>query len=368
MLDITIDPTKRQSPHVFDKEKLHLAFRGPFQNILNERVLFTIMFREMPNIIEEQTIDCDRAIEWFKKNHGSEIRDYFYFARAYGNHDSAMPDNVVFLLHEDMVVYFEIRTKCYQILFKNTSFHTVNNIHNQLNKYRVTNSTTMSNISLLVSGDKGISTKSMEFKRYQISLETNYNDDFLSIHSVIQSRLSKDHDKGLVLLHGKPGTGKTSYVRYLISQLKKEVIFLTTELAKAITQPGLISILIDNPNSVLVIEDAENLLLARGSEQASPVSALLNIADGLLADCLNIQVICSFNTDISRIDSALLRKGRLIAKYEFKELTTQKAQKLFETLGSDFVATSPMTLADIYNQTQLDFTQSQAPRKIGFSY
>ena len=58
------------------------------------------------------------------------------------------------------------------------------------------------------------------------------------------------------------------------------------------------------------------------------VSALLNITDGLLSDWLNIQLICSFNSDISKIDSALMRKGRLIAKYEFKELEVEKANAL----------------------------------------
>lgn len=60
----------------------------------------------------------------------------------------------------------------------------------------------------------------------------------------------------------------------------------------------------------------------------SPVSTLLNLADGLLSDCLNIQIVCSFNTDLSMVDKALMRKGRLIAKYEFKELEVEKAQNL----------------------------------------
>ena len=163
-------------------------------------------------------------------------------------------------------------------------------------------------------------TKSLEILKPRLSIEDNYNDDFAEIHQTIIKRLSKKNDKGLVLLHGKPGTGKTSYIRYLISSLKKNVIFLPPNMAGAITNPDLISILIDNPNSIFVIEDAENIVIDRSRNGRSPVSALLNISDGLLSDCLNIQIICSFNTDISRIDSALMRKGRLIAKYEFKEL------------------------------------------------
>ena len=43
------------------------------------------------------------------------------------------------------------------------------------------------------------------------------------------------------------------------------------------------------------------------------MSDLLNISDGLLADFLHVQVICTFNHPLSMVDSALLRKGRLIA-------------------------------------------------------
>ena len=91
------------------------------------------------------------------------------------------------------------------------------------------------------------------------------------------------------------------------------------------------------------IEDAENIVVDREKDGNSPVSALLNISDGLLADSLNVQIICSFNTDISKIDGALMRKGRLIAKYEFKELEIEKAQKLSNKLGFKTQLTETMS-------------------------
>ena len=116
---------------------------------------------------------------------------------------------------------------------------------------------------------------------------------------------------------------------------------------------------------MLVIEDAENVIMERAGGSNGAISNLLNLCDGLLSDCLNIQVVCSFNTDISKIDKALMRKGRLIAKYEFQKLTIDKAQRLSDSLGFTNLITQRMSVSEIYNQGQKEFTCS--PRaSIGF--
>jgi hypothetical protein len=137
-------------------------------------------------------------------------------------------------------------------------------------------------------------------------------------------------------------------------------------MANSMTNPDLMALLIDHPNSIFVIEDAENIIIDREKNGNSPVSAILNISDGLLADCLNIQIICSFNTDLSKVDTALLRKGRLIAKYEFKELEIKKAQMLSSKLGFASSITEPMTLTAIYNQDEKNFVPQKKKNPIGF--
>lgn len=202
-------------------------------------------------------------------------------------------------------------------------------------------------------------------KNNAIDLQKNYNDDFVSAHKIIVERLNTKEDKGLVLLHGIAGTGKTSYIRYLTSVINKRLIYISPDLASQISAPDFLSFISKHPNSVIVIEDAENIIEQRQQGSNSAVSNLLNLSDGLLADCLKIQIICSFNTDISKVDKALLRKGRLIAKYEFGALEIGKAALLSKSLGYNTTVDKKMTLAEIFNQNEMEFNAPEKP--IGFS-
>ncbi|MBL7744987.1 MAG: AAA family ATPase, partial [Chitinophagaceae bacterium] len=129
--------------------------------------------------------------------------------------------------------------------------------------------------------------------------------------------------------------------------------------------PDFIELLIDNPDTVLIIEDAENIIMDRRHNSGSAVSNLLNISDGLLADFLNVQLICTFNSSLTMVDSALMRKGRLIARYEFGKLSIEKGQKLSDHFGFDTLVTRPMTIAEIVNQNEKEQQVSKV-EVIGF--
>jgi hypothetical protein len=333
---------------------------------ISEYKLFMAHFNRIPNCIMEENIDCKKANNWLLEKYGEDIKDLYYNKRCLNGGKNAEYDDIFYFLYDDLIVNFDINCSLIRFLYKTTDFSKVNVIIESMKKIKIRKVKHKPEISLVFNSEKGLDTKDMGIIKPKFKIEDNYNDDFVEIHKTIIKRFSRKNDKGLVLLHGKPGTGKTSYIRYLIAHIKKRVIFLPPNLASAITNPNLITILMDNPNSVFVIEDAENIVVDREKDGNSPVSALLNISDGLLSDCLNIQIICSFNTDISKIDNALMRKGRLIAKYEFKELETDKAQRLANKLGHNAIIDSPMTLTDIYNLNDNDFQQSRKANPIGF--
>lgn len=345
-----------------------LVFGEIRRSYLNEFRLFMSNFNAVPNIIEEGNINCKKAAEWLLENYGKEIKDIHYSKIQFRIRKNQAPkyDDLFFFLNDDLLIAFDTNQLEVRFLFRKTNIHFIETIRKSLIKFRYRQRKLKPEIHLIIKGSYGLDLEEFEIQKPLLNVEDNYNDDFSEIHQMIHKRLSQKKDKGLVLLHGKPGTGKTSYIRYLITSLRKKVIFLPPNMASAITNPDLMKLLINNPDSIFVIEDAENIIIDREENGYSPVSTLLNISDGLLSDCLNIQIVCSFNTDLSKVDAALLRKGRLIAQYEFKELETEKAQKLSDKLGFRTIITSPMTLTDIYNQHEKVFENKKNRVSIGF--
>lgn len=69
----------------------------------------------------------------------------------------------------------------------------------------------------------------------------------------------------------------------------------------------------------------------------------------LLGVGLNIQIMATFNTSLKNLDPALMRKGRLKLRYEFKKLKEERSVSLSNKLKLNCSVNQPMTLAEIYN-------------------
>jgi hypothetical protein len=225
-----------------------------------------------------------------------------------------------------------------------------------------------SNINLVRSEMGHMDTEQYDLYVPDMNLELNYGSAFLKVHEIIENRLNKNNDKGIILLHGDPGTGKTSYIKYLTGLVKeKDILFIPPSMAEMLSEPTIIPFLMEHRNSILIIEDAERVISDR-EINGSPagVSNILNLTDGILGDCLNIQIVATFNMRREKIDKALLRKGRLIVEHKFEKLNINDTNKLLKHLEKDFISNEEMCLADIYNIDVELIKTNKKTSKIGF--
>lgn len=204
--------------------------------------------------------------------------------------------------------------------------------------------------------------KLFPIKDVNVSIEDNYNDDipYDTIEKYVQSK-----ESSLLLLYGIPGTGKTHIIRKLIKDNPDiDFYWLDSSMFSQINTTAFMDFLFECKNAVFILEDCESVLKDRETNYNTLITPILNISDGMLGDVLNIKFICTFNTDLDNVDSALLRKGRLKLKYEFKNLEKDKVQKLFDKLKINKVATKDMPLCDIFNQEN---NGVQEKKSIGFN-
>lgn len=237
-----------------------------------------------------------------------------------------------------------------------------------------------------------------EVKDFDFKLQ--YNDDFPVANATIKDFIEEDGKSGLLILWGEKGTGKTTYIRHLISSYpNKKFVFIPSNLITMLGDPSFGNFLLSLQNSIIILEDCEAVIRSRKSNaSASAVSLLLNMGDGLMSDDLGIKFICTFNEEVTNIDEALMRKGRLACMYEFKKLKSNKVKELMPVVVNKKIADyqekidaagddadkvarlnekieklnevlsyenfKDMTLADIYNVEDASFIKET--KKIGF--
>lgn len=233
-------------------------------------------------------------------------------------------------------------------------------------------------VSFIVETPTGYDTKNIKISdviKTEENLYLHTNDDFKTIHKKSIEFLNSD-ESGLIIYRGIPGSGKTSYIKYLTTILPdKQFLFVSADIMGDLGHPNFISFLTDNKNSVIILEDCEQLLVSRDNSLDSPyinegLINLLNMTDGILGSAFNFKFICTFNSkNISKLDNALLRKGRCKVNYEFKELSIDKIEKLIELEKiKDLWNGKPkkkMSVTELYNTDDENY-QTEERKKIGF--
>ena len=145
----------------------------------------------------------------------------------------------------------------------------------------------------------------------------------------------KKSNKGLSILHGERGTGKTSVINYLASKLDRIVIFIPNNMIEhTINNPEFRKFLKRYSKPVIVIDDCEMMFHEYFTKSNMFVNNLLQMVDGFLSDSMEVNVVAIFNVDDEdEIDHSLLESNNLLRVVEFGDLSEDESSELSDYLG-----------------------------------
>jgi len=173
----------------------------------------------------------------------------------------------------------------------------------------------------------------------------------------------KKNDKGISIIYGERGTGKTSAISQIANKLDRIVIFIPNNMIEhTINNPDFRKFLKRYSKPIIVIDDCEMIFNDYLTKSNMVVNNLLQLSDGFLSETIDVTFIAIFNVeDENEIDRNLIECNNLIDIIDFEFLNSDEANELSIHLGEKAKYKNKTKLVDIIKKNTL-----QNNKKIGF--
>lgn len=243
----------------------------------------------------------------------------------------------------------------------NGCWHHIEDIENHLLEY--------------VIKDKSVSYTILQYENGELR-ETNYQDvlkvafnplatPFINdVEAYVESFLNSKSP--LLILQGEAGTGKTTFVKYLLQAIQERVLQRREELQVTYSfdesvfySSDFYKQLIYDDYDVQVYEDINQVLHKNQESELDPINKFLSITDGLISKYKKIIITTNIESKY-QLNPALLRPGRCFDVIEFRKLKGVEIDRLCDSYLEDFTLDKEsINLSEFYakrdgmNNTQL---------------
>lgn len=209
--------------------------------------------------------------------------------------------------------------------------------------------------------------RQLEMPKWE-KISDNYPERVTAVLEELHALDRPENAGRLILWHGVPGTGKSYAIRSLTMKwwdwcephfvLDPEMFFklptymLHVLLGNSDSHPsfGESENALAKKWKLLIIEDSDEFLTVDAKERkGQSLSRLLNLADGLVGQGLNLLLLFTTNEEIRNIHPAISRVGRCMADVEFTKFNAAPADA-WRKKHKVAVTNKDATLAELYEE------------------